>query len=355
MNKKIRVATYVALSSILILSCSQKEDTNKKLNSSTSETENEVEFSLSEKSLNKASISEEPSKEEVETNTIEERYGLDVFITGNSYEEEYKNSIEWLQNRILTREPETEIEHEKYFRQQRIDNYTDTLEIYTKFVDSLCKNESMDSEDREKTYQKAMAFLLASCKMHRGYAYENDSIPNALVYFNNPIGNYSFSYGQESTNRMITEIINIQFKEYPIDTGCYDLKEIRKAYSTFSNYDLIIFGFIAEGWEKEFYHCIQVTEKYMSDNNRPNEAANLRAFEKYVLEWADKGEEYVSIGLTGSGLSYDIYASRKEAFRTGTVVLLMFCEQEGITYEYLYDYEKEEKRFREFLNRDLIS
>lgn len=361
MNKKIRVATYVVLLSILILSCAKKDDANEKFNSSTSE--NKVEFLISEETSKEESASEEMPKEDLvseetfkedftleeqstekaETNTIEERkYGVDVFITGNSYEEEYKNSIEWLQNRIPTIEPETEGEYEKHFRQRRIDNYIDTLQIYMDFIDSL-------GED-ENTYQKAIAFLLAACKMHRGYAYENDSMPNDWVYTNNPIGDYFFSYGQESMDEMIGEIMDMQFKEYPIDTSCYDLLEVRKEFSTFNGYDLIIYNWIAEAWEKEFYHCIQVIEQYMSDNHRANEAENLRAFEEYVSEWANKGEEYVGIGIVGSSLLYYEYASRKEAFRTGTVVLLMLCEQEGITYEYLYDYEKDEKRYRKFFD-----
>ncbi|MDE7273000.1 MAG: hypothetical protein K2N95_08055 [Lachnospiraceae bacterium] len=360
MSKKIRVTAYVVLIGILISSCAPKKDTNATFDQNTSETEQPEEDLVSEEQPEEDLVSEKVQKEnfvseEAETNAIEEkRYGFDVFITGNSYEEEYRNSIEWLQNQIQTREPETENEYDQYFRQLKIDNLTDTLEAYMEFVDILCGNESLDSEERERTYQKAMAFLLASCKMHEGYEYEHDSMPNDRVYSYNAIGNYSFAYGQESTNRIIAEIIEMQFKEYPIDTCHAQFKKVIESYQDSYRYELVILDDSTESWEKEFYHCMQVTEQYMSDNDRPNEAANVRAFAEYVSEWADKGEAYEGIGPVGSALVYYECAARKEAFRTGTIVLLMLCEQEEIAYEYLFDYEslykKVDNDLREFHN-----
>lgn len=225
---------------------------------------------------------------------------------------------------------------DRALRDKHMALWYDSLNMFCKCISTVADCQSENTGSGEEVYRTAV-LLMTELRDRRGSSYEP----------------YDFlsSHG-EDLEKAREEFRTVIGGENPIDEAMDQFLE-RFDHVPYATYEILVR--MAEVWEKEFYHCLDLVKELAGQSGIEEEEKvleMLEAYEAFFALWADNEETYSGLESC-SGRTGWMAESRVNVFRIGTLLLIDGYEKAGGSYEFLYDSGADRKALTENWMKDL--
>lgn len=289
--------------------------------------------------LNDSNAAAADIDEIVDTNSVkEDEFSLweEEFNNNNLWEKEFNNCAETMMNNIEQWMSDKNLTiDEKIHRLENIELFSASLLAYKSFVTNWVQREGSLTQlkSREEIFKQATLLMVLITDNYGGYSresyefvYDHGSSREELLFAGNE------ALHMENVIDESAKIIEEEFKE--IDH--YDERTILEA----------------DAWEAEFHNCMEKYSEmfYKTYHENEYEEQVLRLWGDFVELWAENDAriEYI---VGGSGTWIRMAGSKRECYRTATLLMVYQMEQNGIDYEFIYDIEADRDFFRRISER----
>lgn len=178
-------------------------------------------------------------------------------------------------------------------------------------------------------------------------------------------GSYEFAYEHGEDAEKIREDFRAVIEgSNPIDESRNSFHE---DFGIYYYADALISRMMAEAWEKEFQHCLDMMENEVRQSSDTGDEQVMEILETYEdffgicvdneskYKWqeyynnvgTESGERDTWMALGRGGYRIWEAESRAEVFRTGTLLLIDGLEGSGGSYGFLYDSERDRQELTE--------
>lgn len=253
------------------------------------------------------------------------------FNNNNLWEKEFNNCSDTMMSSIEQMDTDDILTFgEKLDRQKMLEVRSASWLAYMSFVANWVQREGSitQSESREDIFKQATLLMVLIADNYGVYSRES----------------YEFVYDHGSSREELLFAGNEALHmENVIDESA---KIIEEEFKEIDHYNERI-ELEADAWEEEFHNCM---EKYVEMFHRENDDQVLRLWGDFVELWAENDAriEYI---VGGSGTWIRMAGSKRECYRTATLLMVYQMEQNGIDYEFIYDIEADRDFFRRITER----
>ncbi len=256
-----------------------------------------------------------------------------------TWKQEYENCMAVMEQGISDRGMaggQDLLDYERNARDNTVIYWQDSLNAFGECVEACIRNLSGSMAGEENVYRTATLLMAVTCEEHNG--------------------SYKFVYEHEEDIERIQEDFKAVIEgENPIDES---MDSLREDFGCYYYADTLTSEMMAEAWQKEFYHCLDLERDRVKQSNITDKEQILevlKAWEDFFEEWAVnesrcKWQEFRYEKRSGNEGLYEwlrsggglcIWQAESEAriFRTGTLLLIDGVEQSGGSYAFIYEEE----------------
>lgn len=231
----------------------------------------------------------------------------------STWKQEYENCMAAMEQGIAERGMAGQQEQDVFKREAwnwAVGVWQDSLSAFGECVEICIRNQPEGMDWEEDIYRTATLLMAAMCEEHNG--------------------SYEFAYEHgEDLEKIRKDFRAVIEGSNPIDES---INSFHEDFGIYYYADTLISGMMAEAWEKEFRHCLDMVENEvrLSASTGEEQALEiLETYEDFFGVWADNERE-----------------SRAEVFRIGTMLLVNGLKQSGGSYEFIYDGEADREELR---------